>query len=344
MKKYFVDNEKFKAFVSEDYNFTFDKVNGDFVRWGKDSNDDPIIAPFPEIADIEISTVCSGIKGKTCKFCYKSNTSKGKNMSLETFKKVFSKLPKPLTQIAFGIGDVDANKDLFKIFKHTRDNGVIPNVTINGDRLTSSIAEQLAKYCGAIAVSCYDKDLCYSVIKKLNKLGIKQTNIHFMLAEQTYEFAMEVLQDLKAIPELKAVNAIVFLSLKQRGRAEKHFTRLSDEKFKTLVDFSLDNNIPLGFDSCTANKFLEAIKDNKDYTRIATSVEPCESGIFSSYINVDGKYFPCSFCENILEDFKEGLDVVTCNDFTKDIWNNEKNIKWRKRLNSCNRSCPVFNV
>ena len=35
-----------------------------------------------EILDIEISTICN----KRCSFCYKSNTDKGENMTLDTYK------------------------------------------------------------------------------------------------------------------------------------------------------------------------------------------------------------------------------------------------------------------
>ena len=95
-----------KSFRSPGYNFAFDTRNGKFLRWGESPEDDPQFSPFgPEIADIEISTICS----QGCKWCYKSNTRTGKNMSLETFKQVFEVLPKEtLTQIAFGVGDLQS--------------------------------------------------------------------------------------------------------------------------------------------------------------------------------------------------------------------------------------------
>ncbi len=54
------------------------------------------------------------------------------------------------------------------------------------------------------------------------------------------------------------------------------------------------------------------------------SVDSCESfGIFSSYINVDGDYYPCSFCEGE-KDWKEGISVLDCESFNKDIWLEKK--------------------
>jgi hypothetical protein len=77
-----------KIVRSEDYNFIFDKQSGVFARWGSTEEDDPEFSPFgPEIADIEITTICDGIGNKgPCKFCYKANTSKGEYMSLETLQ------------------------------------------------------------------------------------------------------------------------------------------------------------------------------------------------------------------------------------------------------------------
>ena len=122
---------------SEDYNWIFNNQNGEFCRWGKTKEDDPEFSPIgPEILDLEISTICNGIDDKPCLHCYKSNNEFGKYMSFETFKIIFSKMNKNLTQIAFGIGNIDANPDMWKIFQYCRDNNVIPNVTINGARMT----------------------------------------------------------------------------------------------------------------------------------------------------------------------------------------------------------------
>ena len=92
-----------KVFKSLEYHFVFDMSNGFFARWGKNKEDDPEFSPFgPEILDLELSTICH----RGCKFCYKSNMAQGKNMSFDTFKIIFDKFPKQLTQIAFGVGVV----------------------------------------------------------------------------------------------------------------------------------------------------------------------------------------------------------------------------------------------
>lgn len=349
MKKEYkiLENKKLKILKGEDYNFIFNKQNGFFARWGKQKEDDPDFSPVgPEIADIEISTICSGV-GSVCKFCYKANTPTGKNMSLETFKKLFEKLPRAVSQIAFGIGDINANPDLWKIMEYTRENGVIPNITVNGFGITDEIAQKLVNVCGAVAVSCYDKNYTYDTVKKLTDLGMTQINIHQMICEENFEFTKSVIQDRMTDERLKNMNAIVFLSLKKQGRAKKGYTQLSQEKFKELVDLCLDKNIAFGFDSCSAMKLLESVKGNSNYKQFETVSEPCESTLFSSYFSVDGKFFPCSFVEGT-DGWEDGIDIINMDkNFLEGLWYNEKTKEFRNKTIECRhncQSCSVFDI
>ena len=73
-----------KTYHSDYFNYTFDKSTGKTVTWGKDYDDDPDVAPFPMILDMEITTKCHGIGTKygrnkdsklesnPCSFCYNS--------------------------------------------------------------------------------------------------------------------------------------------------------------------------------------------------------------------------------------------------------------------------------
>ena len=83
-----VETSETRVLRSENYNFVLDKKTGFFARWGKNKEDNPEYSEFgPEIADIEISTICHGVPGVgPCRFCYKSNTPNGINMSFDTFK------------------------------------------------------------------------------------------------------------------------------------------------------------------------------------------------------------------------------------------------------------------
>lgn len=323
-----------KQFTSPNYSFKFNTNTGCFARWGSSYEDDPQLSAFgPEIADIEISTICS----HSCQWCYKGNTAIGKNMSLETFKKVFEVLPKDtLTQIAFGIGDIDANPDMFPIFHYTRDNGVIPNVTINGHRLNQEIIKHLALVCGAVAVSNYSEDTYYAV-SGLVRSGLKQVNIHQLLSSETYDKCLKVMNDYLVDSRLNGLNAIVFLSLKQKGRG-KQMTPVSYKKLEELSRFAIDHNIPIGFDSCSANHFLE-ISKNIGREDLHIFIEPCESSLFSAYINVNGDFHPCSFLEGVVDP----INIIGKN-FIKDVWFNEQTITFRNKLLANKRNCPIYKI
>jgi len=346
------ENKEEKFLFSNYYNYAFKKQSGFFVRWGKSQDDNPQFSPFgPEILDLEISTICNGPLGVSCSHCYKSNFNIGKNMSFETFKTIFHKIPKTLTQIAFGIGDIDANADFFKMIEYCRNNDynqVAPNLTINGARLTDKIVDELCKYCGAIAVSRYsNKNVCYNAVKMLLDKGMKQINIHHLIAKETLKRCKETIDDIRCDFRLKDLNALVLLLLKPKG-LRNVYNSVSYEEFKDLVEYAFNSNVSIGFDSCSAPFFLKAIKELKNNTTEYDNIaECCESGLFSSYINVDGYYWHCSFTED--NPNWRGIDVINCKDFVKDVWYHPELLRFRKvlieqqhNIASDLRTCPVF--
>ena len=191
-----------------------------------------------------------------------------------------------------------------------------------------------------------DKDICYDTVKKLTDRGMDQINIHFVVHKYSKNMAIETMKDIMTDPRLSKLNAIVFLSLKKKGNGEK-LQSLDQEGFEEIMNFAFENNIRFGMDSCSGGKFIKYIKNREDYDKLIKMVEPCESTKISSYINVDGKFYSCSFCENT-ESFKEGIDVVNCSNFVDDVWNHEHTQKWRNNLLQKNSEgcfdCPVFEV
>ena len=285
--------------------------------------------------------------------CYKSNSPNGKYMSFETFRDIFDKMPKSITQIAFGAdAQATSNPDLFRMMSYARSNGVIPNITVA--QITDETAEKLVKVCGAVAVSYYPKanpDACLDSVYKLTSRGMKQVNIHMMISEDTLEDTFSLLDKCGTDKRLEGLNAVVFLSLKKKGRGTD-YTVLSQDHFDEVVQYAMSKNIRIGFDSCSSYKSLKFFsKDEDALGRVKSSVISCESTLESCYIAVDGKFFPCSFMEGE-GDWKEGLDVLTCKDFVTDVWNNPKTEEFRKSLLSnityiegtpC-RMCPFFEV
>lgn len=337
-----------KFLRSDNYNYVFNMDTGLFIRWGKTEKDDPLYSPFgPEILDIEISTICP----RACSHCYKSNTAQGKYMKFETFVNLFSRFPKTVTQIAFGIGSLDGNPDLYLIMNYCRKNQVIPNITINGDNLTDEHANNLASLCGAIAVSFYDKDTCFNSVSKLTRLmsrekPLRQVNIHMLLCEENYEKCMELMKQTKSDWRLKSLGSIVFLYLKPKGKRNT-FHEISKEHYKDIVQYALNNKVKIGFDSCSASFFLKEVEGRQDYKELETMTESCESTLFSYYINCDCVGFPCSFAEG--EKGFKGVNILKDIDFVKDVWYNEETVKFRNRnlesvdCRNCRR-CTVFNL
>lgn len=340
---------RYKIFRSADYNYNFDKKTGEFARWGKTPDEDPTWSPFgPEIMDIEISEGESC--PMTCAFCYKGNkkgdASKSLHMSLDTFKGLFSKFPKTVTQIAFGITSVGAHPELFDIFQHSRDNGVIPNVTINGaDPLTDEQVQKLISVCGAMAVSVNKQnfDSGLNLIDKLTSRGGQQINIHYVISKQSIAFAYTLCEAIKNDPRLAKLNAIVFLGLKPKERGQV-FDVLEIDEYIKLVNYCLANGIRFGFDSCSAPRFDKAVSlasiEEAQKRLLLQCSERCESGLFSAYLDCAGKYWHCSFGENL--DVAYGIDVTKVENFARDVWCSQPMMKWRETLLGLNRECPLY--
>lgn len=144
-----------KVFKSENANYIFNKRTGVTYLWGKSFKDNPGKFPAPTILDLEITTKCTGINGRVCPACYKSNSYEGENMTFKTFKKIFDILPKSITQIAFGADStLKSNPDIWKMMDYCRKNNVVPNITCA--QIGDETADNLAKYCGATSVSLYE--------------------------------------------------------------------------------------------------------------------------------------------------------------------------------------------
>jgi hypothetical protein len=341
------ETDKSKVLRSKYINYNFNKINGFTTTWGRGLKEDPDMCPYGNmILDMEITDICKGVGNEgPCKFCYKSNTAKNtSNMTFEMFRDIMDKMPKYdgvplLQQIAFGVdAQCESNPDVWKMMEYSRSIGVVPNVTVAD--ISDETADKLVQYCGAVAVSRYqNKNYCYDSIKKLTDRGMKQVNIHQLVSAETVGQIYETFSDyLNGEPRLKGLNAIVLLSLKQKGRGQG-FNRVSDNRFKEIVDCALDNNIPVGFDSCGCGKFLDSVKGRDNFKQLEMLSEPCESTCFSAYINSKGDFYPCSFTEK-----HDGIKVSECDDFVKDVWLHDKTVQFRDKLLANDRRCPVYEV
>lgn len=364
------------------FHMMFRKSDGFTAKWGRTMDDDPTHCPWGnEIADIEITTACRGIRGidkatgktsvndcdrRVCDFCYKSNQPNGSYMPFDTFKVAFDKMnqPRTMTQIALGVdAECRTNPDVWRIMDYCNENGVTPNVTVAD--IDHETAENIVRRCGACAVSCYERNrnCCYDSIKLLTDEAKRQgkdsfkVNMHLLVSHETEKFVFEVLNDRLNDERLKDMGAIVLLSLKQKGRG-KAFRKMDDEVYRKVIFFLQDNHISYGSDSCGANRLMASLKEyykdkengEEQYKRVLGCVEPCESLLASVYVNVNGEVFPCSFMEGE-DNWKEGIDLKNdkCRNFTAQVWNHPRVLEWRQNAlrcidcNGCNQ-CPHYEI
>lgn len=334
-----------RAVISTNYNYLFNVDTGEFARWGHTFADDPEWSPFgPELADIEISEGdCSG----ACPWCYKSNAiHSGKHMSLATFRHVLDMFPATLTQVALGLTDLDANPDLLDIMAYCRAKDVVPNFTTAGFGCTPEMVEATAGLAGAVAVSVYPhtKERAYETIRAFQQEGLDQVNIHLLYHADNMPFVYSVLDDVRN--KVVEPRAVVLLGLKPKGRGS-NMHPLPPSEFTKLVKWCMENELPMGFDSCSASKFLKAVDDlgitgkRRDYFNQVA--EPCESGLFSIYVSRDAKVYPCSFTEEV----SEPIDLMSLEgekDFLNYVWHSLEMANWRSRLLENGRRCPVYKI
>ena len=347
------DSKRFKATFNDShtYHCFFSKANGLNIRFGKTVDEDPNVCELgPEIADIEVVTgSCPKVSSENCSWCYKNNTSApGKAMTLSEFQKVVGSFPKNLSQIALGITGVKSNPDLEAMLRWLKSEGIIGNLTLTGADLDDHMAEVLAENCGACAVSCYDKakELCYSTIKKLHDTAKDKLhrdmhiNMHIVIADFSIGHVMDVLNDIKdgKVPGLRSV---VMLHAKPVGRAANLDCSLSKANLKKVIEFCLGNSISFGFDSCNGANVEEVLVE-MGRADLCSSIEPCESGRMSIYVNVSGKITPCSFVEHVFE--SEAIDLLKDDVAVEQIWLKDRMLNSFRSCSKCSRSCPIYSL
>ena len=106
-------------------------------------------------------------------------------------------------------------------------------------------------------------------------------------------------------------------------------------------------NVSLGFDSCSCHTYLNTIKNKEEYNKLAMFAEPCESTLFSIYVNSYCEVFPCSFCESENRNgnnWIKGISLLEITDFQKEVWNLPRIKEFRQNLLKNGRKCPMYNL
>lgn len=313
------------------------------IENGEDTGKDPFMTLFPELLDIGIMQKC--VCAQKCNVdCYQKAIDRhGNNMSLANYTKILEECKGKVFQVALGgAGDVDTHENFEEILFKTREYGIVPNFTTSGITMTKDKADICKKYCGAIAVSEHFSDYTNKALDLLLDAGVK-TNIHYVLSNKTIDIAIERLQN---DGFKKGINAVVFLLYKPVGLGkEENVLRYSDERIKQFFDL-IDNNKcshKIGFDSCSCSGIINFTNNiNRD------SLDFCEGGRYSAYIDANMNMMPCSFANQNLKWFVSLYENTIQQAWDSDIFNS---FRYSLR-NSCNKckdqqncggGCPLVN-
>lgn len=281
------------------YNFIADPITGYTFRWGNTIEENPNIAPWPELADISISNYCTN----NCEYCYRGSNSNGKFISINEYNFILNQLTHDkygsVFQIALGGGEPLLHPHFVEMLEITRENfRIIPNYTTNGNHFNEEILEATKKYCGAIAVSydSYRTNLNTEMLIKIGKLlkeyGIN-ANIHYVLSIKTIKDAINILKG-QYDKAFQFFNAIIFLTYKPYGRANINDSLKVDENinnFLKQIDYG-ESKLKIGFDACFVPFLLQKTRVDPDF------IDSCECAFFSVYIDENLNVMPCSFCND----------------------------------------------
>ena len=331
--RYIVDNCGYKAIFNEKNGYTL-RVggNGQEPFWKENG---------PELLDVSITNYCE----RGCDFCYRSSNPNGKFMSLELYQKVLENAGKAgVFQIAIGGGNPNQHPCFIEILKLTREYGIIPSYTTNGQGMTNEIYEASKKYAGAVAVSWYfPYDDAKKVVENCNLYDIP-VNIHFVLNAENIGEARNLLKK----ECIENVNAIIFLSYKPVGNIKLKILEKGTELDEFVEELLRYERCQIGFDSCMISYLVE-----KNELIDASSIDYCEAGRFSAFISEDGDMYPCSFMcgagfkgNSILS---EDMKVIwrTAKEFVdiRDAINLRKGKCLECNLyNLCHGGCPKFDI
>ena len=344
-------------YFDKKYNFMeiFNNKTGQYIRTGilkdgKDTGIDPFQRSFPGLLDVGIMGGCKSASLGLCRAggkhsgCYQGARpyNPSNDMKLEDFKQIVDEGKcHGLMQIALGgAGNPNDHEHFKEICEYARKNEIIPNYTTAGIGLTYDMAAITKEYCGAVAVSWYSQYFTVAALNRFRDAGCK-VNIHYVLSKETIKDAIQLLKNHTLNFEArcgcinqydlseKKVNAIIFLLYKPVGLGRiENVLNLTEDK-DTLQEFffliSESHPFKIGFDSCSVPGII-----NYNHDIDLNSLDTCEGGRFSAYINANMIMTTCSFDQEL----KYGVSLR--NHTIKEAWNSEKFESFRNKMkNSC---------
>ena len=311
----------------QSYYTLFNPRNGLFARIEDMGADEPMwSADGPELLDISITNFCE----RQCSFCYRGSSPRGIHMTIQDYKGVLRQpVEAGVLQIAFGGGNPNQHPQFIEFLRLTREAGIVPSYTSNGEGLTDDILRATMRYCGAMAISAYSPyDILENRVMRISDFGIK-LNLHVILTDNTIGQATKWLVNQTDL--LKNINAIIFLNYKPI-RSGSNCGKPSESEFAQFFGAIKGSGIRIGFDSCSISGILRWLDIPHEF------VESCEAAKFSAFISEDLRMYPCSFMVNTdrYGDLRQNSLL--------EIWRNNRYFQAMRNtlLRSECTSCPHF--
>lgn len=312
----------------------------------------------PLLADINITNKCN----LHCPHCYVNSTNNGEEMTSDNFEILLRQcVENNILQVAIGGGEPTTHPYFSDFLKKFRQHGIVPNITTNGKELKWKAVYNMAKYCGAVALSIEEwgdeferrRNFPFSdFLKSIKKIRSAGINLVFqvVISKNNLNTLLDTTQRLLQFKPY----GIIFLAYKPQGRGRKYDAPLSeDDPYKTfrvldeIFHLSSFKKTKIGFDCCLAPSLL-SVKENP-------SLAGCSAARTSLAVMPDLRVLPCSFMkENKNSEFD---NLISSSLF--DIWRKDNFYDFRKKIeskmktdlcsecsvvNTCLGGCPEFSL
>jgi len=282
----------------------FNPKTGERLRHTRKGFDDPEWCPDgPELADISITDFCDF----GCDYCYRDSKPENvRHMSVYDFREVLEQLSPHVLEVAIGGGSPQHHPQFIDILATAHSLGVVPNYTSNGKDMTPEIIAASKKYCGAVAISMHNYTTCVEAVENLLRNDVK-TSIHVVLSLNSIaKWTNELLYAATGsgmLGGMYPLHSCVFLMHKPMGRGtmEQHPTYNQKKNFFAALREYV-GPVPIAVDSCSVPSLVHFFPEEDIAPE---TIGPCDSGMFSVFVDENLVVSPCSFNDEVVYDLHD---------------------------------------
>lgn len=336
------DNPPLLVFVDRQYMFEIGYTSSELWH---DNNESIDLLSAP----VEVHFACTNSCSLGCSHCYMDSGKESPGvLNTEQFKKTLDTLAEMgVFHVAMGGGEALERNDLFELAAHARKIGIVPNLTTNGNLITSTNAEKFGVFgqvnlsldgVGEIARTYRDRadfNMINRAFDILQRAGIS-AGINCVVGRNN----LAHLHDLFNYASAREISEIELLRFKPSGRAkglyDKH--RLSPEQNRSVYPLfqklTEEYNVKTKID-CSFIPMLVFHRPPLELLE-AHCVCGCEAGNFLLGARSDGRICGCSFLPAI---------DISLNELP-DKWNSSKDLRqyreWSQMTCEPCRSCDYL--